>query len=120
MKKLAVIILIIVLLLPTGTTAQETPGPVTLTEASVTWQTVKYTIDETGAIAVASVDTGRIVEQSFTAYFLENEFLRVGAGKLGAFLPDKFIEAYPRSIGDKTVLIRHSRFSGVFIMKIRQ
>ena len=58
-------------------TAQADVGTVTLTETTITWQTVAHEIDADGSIVRGSVNINDVVEQTFTAYVLENDYIQV-------------------------------------------
>jgi len=54
----------------------QTEGEVTLTETTITWETVEYTRDDDGAIVAGSLNTNDVIERTFTAYILENEYVQ--------------------------------------------
>ncbi len=77
-RRLPIIVLLIAicLLIALPTVAQDADG-VTLTESSVTWQTIAYELNDDNSMVFDSVDPETIIEHTFTTYILENEYLRV-------------------------------------------
>src|ERR1700688_807804 len=57
--------------------ASPLPDGVSLSEATVTWSTVKYATDPENGLVSGSLDKNTIVERTFRIYVLENRYLKV-------------------------------------------
>src|SRR4029077_20731208 len=57
--------------------ASPVPDRVSLSEAAVTWSTVKYATDAENGFVSGSLDKTTIVDRTFTAHVLENRYLKV-------------------------------------------
>jgi hypothetical protein len=57
--------------------AAQVSDRVSLSEASVTWSTVKYATDAENGFIDGSLDNGTIVDRTFKTYVLENRYLKV-------------------------------------------
>jgi hypothetical protein len=53
------------------------PGSVSLSKQTITWSTVKYATDAENGFVSGSLDKKTIVDRTFTAYVLENRYLKV-------------------------------------------
>ena len=71
------ILICIFALLIIGPIYAQDEAEVTITETTITWQTVDYTLNDDFSVDQASLDLNDVVEQTFTAYVLENDYLQV-------------------------------------------
>jgi len=60
-----------------GHAASPEPDRVSLSEATITWSTVKYATDAANGFVSGSLDKKTIVDRTFRTHVLENRYLKV-------------------------------------------